>query len=226
MAGGGGGGGGGGGFSQPPAAIATATKTMVQTGFVCFINAFPVPSARFPETTPSCVGQDDRCIDYYKGQAIDLTLRFMVYATYRQQAPSRRCRMPRKRDEDLLREVGRRVAQIRRVRGWTQEALAGAVGIEPVTLSRLETGDRTWRAAIRHGTLPPDPAMARPVWVAPSMIAALVLSPSCRMTLTIQYVQPTRQQASGAVIVLRYSIPKPLISRPRFVSWAGGMRVQ
>lgn len=50
--------------------------------------------------------------------------------------------MPRKRDEDLLREVGRRVAQVRRDRGWTQEALAEAVGIEPVTLSRLETGDR------------------------------------------------------------------------------------
>lgn len=50
--------------------------------------------------------------------------------------------MPRRRDEELLREVGRRVGQTRRDRGWTQEALAEAVGIEPVTLSRLETGDR------------------------------------------------------------------------------------
>ena len=50
--------------------------------------------------------------------------------------------MPRRRDEGMLREVGRRVGQARRDRGWTQEALAEAVGIEPVTLSRLETGDR------------------------------------------------------------------------------------
>jgi transcriptional regulator with XRE-family HTH domain len=50
--------------------------------------------------------------------------------------------MPRRRDEGMLREVGCRVGQARRDRGWTQEALAEAVGIEPVTLSRLETGDR------------------------------------------------------------------------------------
>ena len=50
--------------------------------------------------------------------------------------------MPRRRDEALLQEVGRRVSQARRDRGWTQEALATAIGIEPVTLSRLETGDR------------------------------------------------------------------------------------
>ena len=50
--------------------------------------------------------------------------------------------MPRRRDQELLQQVGRRVGQARRDRGWTQEALAEAVGIEPVTLSRLETGDR------------------------------------------------------------------------------------
>ena len=50
--------------------------------------------------------------------------------------------MPRKRSPDLLRAVGRRVAQARTDRGFTQEALAEAIGIEPVSLSRLETGDR------------------------------------------------------------------------------------
>ena len=50
--------------------------------------------------------------------------------------------MPRKRSPDLLRAVGRRVAQARTDRGFTQEALAEAISIEPVSLSRLETGDR------------------------------------------------------------------------------------
>ncbi len=50
--------------------------------------------------------------------------------------------MPRNRNQDLLRTVGRRVAQARAERGWTQEQLAEAIGIEPVSLSRLETGDR------------------------------------------------------------------------------------
>ena len=50
--------------------------------------------------------------------------------------------MPRRRDQDLLRKVGQRVAKARRNRGWTQEQLAEAIGIEPVTLSRWETGDR------------------------------------------------------------------------------------
>jgi transcriptional regulator with XRE-family HTH domain len=31
---------------------------------------------------------------------------------------------------------------VRKDRGWTQERLSEAIGIEPVTLSRLETGDR------------------------------------------------------------------------------------
>jgi transcriptional regulator with XRE-family HTH domain len=50
--------------------------------------------------------------------------------------------MPRQRDQELITGIGRRVAQARRDRGFTQEALAEAVGIEAVTLSRLETGDR------------------------------------------------------------------------------------
>jgi len=50
--------------------------------------------------------------------------------------------MPRRRDQELLRRVGQRVAHARGDRGWSQERLAEAVGIEPVSLSRLETGDR------------------------------------------------------------------------------------
>ena len=50
--------------------------------------------------------------------------------------------MPRQRQPDLLRAVGARLQQIRKEHGWTQEVLAEAIGIEPVSLSRLETGDR------------------------------------------------------------------------------------
>jgi len=50
--------------------------------------------------------------------------------------------MPRNRDQDLLFEVGRRVAKARRDRGFTQEDLSESIGIEPVTLSRLEGGHR------------------------------------------------------------------------------------
>ena len=50
--------------------------------------------------------------------------------------------MPRNRDQELLRQIGRRVGQIRADRGLTQEVLAEAVGLEPVTVSRWETGDR------------------------------------------------------------------------------------
>lgn len=50
--------------------------------------------------------------------------------------------MPKRRDQELLRAVGRRVAQARQDRGYTQAALAEAIGIEAVSLSRLETSDR------------------------------------------------------------------------------------
>lgn len=50
--------------------------------------------------------------------------------------------MPRRRDQELLRAVGQRVAQARKDRGFTQEQLSETLGIEPVTLSRLETGHR------------------------------------------------------------------------------------
>ena len=50
--------------------------------------------------------------------------------------------MPKQRDQELLRRVGQRVGKARKARGWTQEQLAEAIGIEPVTLSRWETGGR------------------------------------------------------------------------------------
>ena len=50
--------------------------------------------------------------------------------------------MPRTRDQQLLRDIGQRVARARAARGYTQERLAEAIGIEPVTLSRWETGHR------------------------------------------------------------------------------------
>jgi len=50
--------------------------------------------------------------------------------------------MPRNRDQELLRRVGARVAAIRSARGWTQEQLSEAIEVEPVSLSRLETGHR------------------------------------------------------------------------------------
>jgi len=50
--------------------------------------------------------------------------------------------MPRRRDEELIRDIGRRIATLRQQRGYTQERLAERIGIEPVTLSRLETGHR------------------------------------------------------------------------------------
>lgn len=50
--------------------------------------------------------------------------------------------MPRSRDEELLRAVGQRVGQIRREQGWTQERLAEAIGLQSISLSRLENGSR------------------------------------------------------------------------------------
>ena len=50
--------------------------------------------------------------------------------------------MPRSRNVNLLVEIGQRVAAARRDRGLTQEQLAAAIGIDPVTVSRWENGDR------------------------------------------------------------------------------------
>lgn len=50
--------------------------------------------------------------------------------------------MPRNRNSDLLRALGRRVARARIERGFTQQTLAEVTGLQPVSLSRLEVGDR------------------------------------------------------------------------------------
>ena len=50
--------------------------------------------------------------------------------------------MPRQRDQELIAKIGRRIAEVRKTRGWTQEALAEAVQIEAVSLSRVENGSR------------------------------------------------------------------------------------
>ena len=50
--------------------------------------------------------------------------------------------MPRRRDDQLLQAVGQRLAEARKARGYSQESLAEAAGLEAVTLSRWETGDR------------------------------------------------------------------------------------
>ena len=51
--------------------------------------------------------------------------------------------MPRHRNPELITFIGRRMAEARRHAGLTQERLAEAVGLEPVSLSRMETGDRS-----------------------------------------------------------------------------------
>lgn len=56
--------------------------------------------------------------------------------------------MPKKRDPGLLVALGERLQKIRRERGWTQEQLAEAMNLQPVTLSRLETGDRAVSVSI------------------------------------------------------------------------------
>jgi len=50
--------------------------------------------------------------------------------------------MPRNHDPNLLRVIGARLQAARQARGLTQAQLAEAIGIEPVTLSRYETGSR------------------------------------------------------------------------------------
>jgi transcriptional regulator with XRE-family HTH domain len=48
--------------------------------------------------------------------------------------------MPRRRDNELLDQVGRRIQRLRLERGLTQRQLAEAVGVEPESVSRAETG--------------------------------------------------------------------------------------
>lgn len=51
--------------------------------------------------------------------------------------------MRQPRDIALHRTIGARLQEIRRTRGLTQEQFAEAVGIQPPTLSRYETGRRS-----------------------------------------------------------------------------------
>ena len=50
--------------------------------------------------------------------------------------------MATRRDRDLLRAVGQRIGELRRQRGFTQEALAESVDIQSHGLSRIEQGHR------------------------------------------------------------------------------------
>ena len=50
--------------------------------------------------------------------------------------------MARTRDPQLLQAIGARVQRLRQERGFTQEVLAEAMGVEPTTVSRFETGAR------------------------------------------------------------------------------------
>lgn len=51
--------------------------------------------------------------------------------------------MPGKRDDRLLAEIGKRIAEVRKSKGMTQERLAEVLGMEPTTISRQETGHRS-----------------------------------------------------------------------------------
>jgi transcriptional regulator with XRE-family HTH domain len=48
--------------------------------------------------------------------------------------------MPKRRDADLTRMIGARIRTLRIERGFTQEELAERVGLQPGSLSRVETG--------------------------------------------------------------------------------------
>jgi transcriptional regulator with XRE-family HTH domain len=50
----------------------------------------------------------------------------------------------RDRDDDFYDLLATRVRKLREDRGWTQEELAQAIGIEPATLSRYETAKKAF----------------------------------------------------------------------------------
>jgi transcriptional regulator with XRE-family HTH domain len=49
--------------------------------------------------------------------------------------------MPRRRDLDLLREIGVRIRALRSARGWTQEQLAARARLQASAVSRIESGE-------------------------------------------------------------------------------------
>ncbi|HXX68096.1 MAG TPA: helix-turn-helix transcriptional regulator [Polyangiaceae bacterium] len=53
--------------------------------------------------------------------------------------------------ERALKDVGRRVAELRRARGWTQEAFAERIGLQANNLQRIELGmqNLTVRSLVR-----------------------------------------------------------------------------
>ena len=48
--------------------------------------------------------------------------------------------MAKRRDDELLRELGVRFAQVRKAAGRTQEQTAESLGIQPTTISKFERG--------------------------------------------------------------------------------------
>ncbi len=49
--------------------------------------------------------------------------------------------MPRRRDLDLLHEIGVRIRSLRGARGWTQEQLAARARLQASAVSRIESGE-------------------------------------------------------------------------------------
>lgn len=54
----------------------------------------------------------------------------------------------KKNDSDALREIGKRIAAARAVRGYTQRTLADRVGMDPQNISRVERGTQSTSAHI------------------------------------------------------------------------------
>lgn len=48
--------------------------------------------------------------------------------------------MARKRSLPLIRMIGQNVRRVRLAHGWSQELLAERIGLEPLSVSRIETG--------------------------------------------------------------------------------------
>jgi transcriptional regulator with XRE-family HTH domain len=89
-------------------------------------------------------------------------------------------------DEDWLREIGRRVVQLRRARGLTQKALARKSHLSESHVYRIEQG-----ANMGVGTLL---AMARAMGVAPNIFFNPEPAPDTDLALSYQPVETPRPQ--------------------------------